>query len=177
MPSISRDDRWLDVDERAELEHIRLVRQRPPDFVTAPPGQDTGEGSDESAGGGLGGAGRVHEVAPGVPVATGGAGVDQTPDAPPGTPGRSAGDPGSVGGAVSGEFAEFDTTDAEFDAMFAAGELVHEYLSTGCWHGHHDYCKSMTGYGGSKRSGRCKFCDARCTCSCHAEVAGDETHE
>lgn len=35
-----RDDRWPDVDEIAELEHIRLVRQRLPDFVTAPPGQE-----------------------------------------------------------------------------------------------------------------------------------------
>lgn len=44
---------------------------------------------------------------------------------------------------------------------------VHEYLSTGCRHGHHDYCKSMTGYGGEKRPGKCKFCDAQCSCRCH----------
>ncbi|MET8746363.1 hypothetical protein [Streptomyces sp. NPDC004728] len=45
----------------------------------------------------------------------------------------------------------------------------HVYLSTGCLHGEHAYCQSMTGQQGEKRPGRCKFCDARCTCSCHAE--------
>lgn len=30
------------------------------------------------------------------------------------------------------------------------------YLSTGCFHGFHD-CHPRT----------CKFCDARCSCSCH----------
>jgi hypothetical protein len=53
-------------------------------------------------------------------------------------------------------------------------ESIHEYLSTGCWHGEHDYCKSMTGYGGSKRPGRCKFCDARCRCECHSEFETTE---
>ncbi|WP_331746772.1 hypothetical protein OH809_45440 (plasmid) [Streptomyces sp. NBC_00873] len=47
----------------------------------------------------------------------------------------------------------------------------HVYLSTGCLHGEHAYCQSMTGQQGEKRPGRCKFCDARCTCSCHAEGA------
>lgn len=45
----------------------------------------------------------------------------------------------------------------------------HVYLSTGCLHGEHAYCQSMTGQQGEKRPGRCKFCDARCTCVCHNE--------
>ena len=49
---------------------------------------------------------------------------------------------------------------------------VHVYLSTGCLHGRHDYCQSMTGHAGSKRPGRCKFCAAACTCPCHTEPAG-----
>ncbi|MEU6663977.1 hypothetical protein [Streptomyces sp. NPDC046821] len=47
---------------------------------------------------------------------------------------------------------------------------AHEYLSTGCLHGEHAYCQSMTGYQGEKRPGRCKFCDAQCSCSCHMEA-------
>jgi hypothetical protein len=47
---------------------------------------------------------------------------------------------------------------------------VHDYLSTGCLHGEHAYCQSMTGTQGQKRPGRCKFCDARCSCPCHAET-------
>ncbi|MCX4792544.1 hypothetical protein OG369_42985 [Streptomyces sp. NBC_01221] len=47
----------------------------------------------------------------------------------------------------------------------------HEYLSTGCLHGEHAYCQSMTGQQGEKRPAECKFCRARCTCSCHAEGA------
>lgn len=43
----------------------------------------------------------------------------------------------------------------------------HAYLSTGCLHGEHDYCKAMTGHAGAKRPARCKFCDARCVCPCH----------
>lgn len=46
---------------------------------------------------------------------------------------------------------------------------THAYLSTGCLHGEHTYCQSMTGQQGKKRPGRCKFCDARCSCSCHGE--------
>lgn len=45
--------------------------------------------------------------------------------------------------------------------------IPHVYLSTGCLHGEHDYCQSMTGIQGDKRGGRCKFCDALCTCPCH----------
>jgi hypothetical protein len=43
----------------------------------------------------------------------------------------------------------------------------HVYLSTGCWHGDHDYCQSMTGLNGAKRPGECKKCRARCICGCH----------
>ncbi|MDX2528018.1 hypothetical protein [Streptomyces europaeiscabiei] len=45
---------------------------------------------------------------------------------------------------------------------------VHRYLSTGCLHGNHAYCQSMTGLNGSKRPGECKHCQARCICGCHA---------
>jgi hypothetical protein len=47
---------------------------------------------------------------------------------------------------------------------------VHEYLSTGCLHGRHDYCAAMTGYQGTKRAARCKFCDAACICECHGQT-------
>jgi hypothetical protein len=48
----------------------------------------------------------------------------------------------------------------------------HVYLSTGCLHGHHDYCHAMTGQQGEKRPGRCKFCEARCICPCHLATGG-----
>lgn len=44
---------------------------------------------------------------------------------------------------------------------------VHRYLSTGCLHGDHAYCKNMTGLNGAKRPGSCKHCGARCICGCH----------
>lgn len=47
----------------------------------------------------------------------------------------------------------------------------HVYLSTGCWHGDHDYCQSMTGLNGAKRPGECKFCSAPCQCPCHHDEA------
>lgn len=46
-------------------------------------------------------------------------------------------------------------------------EPSHDYLSTGCLHGRHDYCKGQVGQAGLKTPGQCKFCDARCTCACH----------
>lgn len=49
---------------------------------------------------------------------------------------------------------------------------AHSYLSTGCYHGEHDYCRSMTGWQGEKRPAQCKFCDARCECDCHREEFG-----
>lgn len=46
----------------------------------------------------------------------------------------------------------------------------HVYLSTGCYHGDHAYCQSMTGLNGAKRPGVCKFCQAACQCECHGEA-------
>lgn len=46
----------------------------------------------------------------------------------------------------------------------------HEYLSTGCLHGEHIYCQSMTGRAGPKVPASCKFCGARCQCWCHEEA-------
>lgn len=43
----------------------------------------------------------------------------------------------------------------------------HTYLSTGCFHGDHAYCQSMTGLNGAKRPAVCKFCQASCRCECH----------
>jgi hypothetical protein len=43
----------------------------------------------------------------------------------------------------------------------------HVYLSTGCRHGDHAYCQSMTGLNGAKRPGECKHCGAHCVCGCH----------
>lgn len=42
----------------------------------------------------------------------------------------------------------------------------HHYLSTACFHGHHDRCRRI-----------CKYCSALCECACHGlyptmEVAG-----
>lgn len=47
------------------------------------------------------------------------------------------------------------------------GPAEHRYLSTGCLHGEHAYCSSMTGVSGDKRPAQCKFCSAKCVCSCH----------
>lgn len=46
----------------------------------------------------------------------------------------------------------------------------HRYLSTGCLHGEHDYCKGETGAVGAKQPAECKFCEAPCICGCHVEV-------
>lgn len=43
----------------------------------------------------------------------------------------------------------------------------HVYLSTGCYHGDHEYCQSNTGLNGQKTPASCKFCGARCECPCH----------
>jgi len=47
----------------------------------------------------------------------------------------------------------------------------HVYLSTGCRHGDHTYCQSMTGLNGQKRPGECKKCGAKCICGCHQDAA------
>lgn len=52
-------------------------------------------------------------------------------------------------------------------APAATQAAEHVYLSTGCLHGDHDYCKSMTGLNGAKRPGECKKCAAKCICGCH----------
>ncbi len=61
------------------------------------------------------------------------------------------------------EFARFDAALSTLDAG------THEYLSTGCYHGEHDYCAAMTGHQGEKRPATCKFCPAACVCPCHQE--------
>lgn len=33
---------------------------------------------------------------------------------------------------------------------------VHTYVSTSCYHGHHDLCRLI-----------CKYCPAKCLCACH----------
>lgn len=45
---------------------------------------------------------------------------------------------------------------------------THDYLATGCLHGHHDYCQGKTGQAGAKTPAQCKFCAAACRCRCHA---------
>lgn len=59
----------------------------------------------------------------------------------------------------------------------AVPPVQHEYLSTSCLHGHHDYCQSGRGAadGGetwAKRPSQCKFCGAPCRCPCHATTTG-----
>jgi hypothetical protein len=49
-------------------------------------------------------------------------------------------------------------------------ENGHRYLSTGCLHGDHDYCKAPTGAAGSKTPASCKFCRSKCVCGCHREA-------
>jgi len=47
---------------------------------------------------------------------------------------------------------------------------VHRYLSTGCLHGDHEYCKvEARRYDGSiKTAATCKFCGSPCVCWCHS---------
>lgn len=51
--------------------------------------------------------------------------------------------------------------------MMANHPETHVYLSTGCLHGHHDYCQNNTGAAGTKIPAQCKFCEAPCVCDCH----------
>jgi len=64
-----------------------------------------------------------------------------------------------------------------------APTVEHEYLSTACLHGFHDYCAApRVSRDGSwqvigpsysampdepKQPAQCKFCDATCSCECH----------
>ena len=50
---------------------------------------------------------------------------------------------------------------------------VHQYLSTGCLHGNHGYCKGTNGMNGAKRPASCKFCGAPCQCPCHQDGDGN----
>ena len=59
------------------------------------------------------------------------------------------------------------------DGTTRAGAEPHVYLSTGCLHGDHAYCQSMTGLNGAKRPGSCKQCGARCICGCHSDTKGN----
>ncbi len=43
----------------------------------------------------------------------------------------------------------------------------HDYLSTACLHGRHDYCACDVGIVGAKKPNTCKWCDAQCRCTCH----------
>jgi hypothetical protein len=56
-------------------------------------------------------------------------------------------------------------------APAATDATGHVYLSTGCLHGHHDYCQNHTGHSGTKTPAQCKFCAAPCTCHCHQDGA------
>jgi hypothetical protein len=57
---------------------------------------------------------------------------------------------------------------AAVDALPPREGTAHRYLSTGCLHGEHDYCAGKTRQdGGAKEPAKCKFCEARCVCSCH----------
>lgn len=44
---------------------------------------------------------------------------------------------------------------------------AHHYAATSCLHEEHTYCQSHTGLSGSKKPASCKFCGARCVCTCH----------
>lgn len=57
------------------------------------------------------------------------------------------------------------------DSTPAPATTGHVYLSTGCFHGDHDYCKAMTGLNGAKRPGECKHCGTKCQCGCHGTPA------
>lgn len=48
-------------------------------------------------------------------------------------------------------------TVAEKNAM-TSKKLLHEYLSTACYHGFHEACRI-----------HCKFCSEKCSCKCHTE--------
>lgn len=64
---------------------------------------------------------------------------------------------------------EYETWQTTARAAGPTTAGVHVYLSTGCLHGDHDYCKSMTGLNGAKRPASCKKCGAKCICSCHEQ--------
>lgn len=71
-------------------------------------------------------------------------------------------------GYVHGLRCAFAVLGLSFSEPDPAAPTRHHYLSTGCYHGDHDYCRSMTGLAGAKRPASCKFCQAPCQCPCHA---------
>jgi hypothetical protein len=50
----------------------------------------------------------------------------------------------------------------------------HVYLSTGCLHDNHGYCRSRTGLNGLKRPAECKHCGSQCVCGCHVDEVETE---
>lgn len=50
------------------------------------------------------------------------------------------------------------------------GDGTHYYLSTGCLHGEHGYCRNARGQAGPKKPGVCKFCEGKCRCYCHRDA-------
>lgn len=56
------------------------------------------------------------------------------------------------------------------DSMPEALTGPHEYMSTGCLHGDHDYCNRPVGKSGKKKPAECKFCSSKCVCECHGNV-------
>lgn len=73
-----------------------------------------------------------------------------------------------VHGVTESVYADIEALAAVIVAVVVCGEK-HAYLSTGCLHGNHDYCKNTEGRAGTKRPAECKFCQAPCLCSCHRE--------
>ncbi len=71
-------------------------------------------------------------------------------------------------GGITGEIARLATRGA-MEALSSGQHGAHIYLSTGCLHGDHAYCQSMTGLNGAKRPASCKKCGAGCICPCHQE--------
>lgn len=58
--------------------------------------------------------------------------------------------------------------DAVLATAVDASNQQHVYLSTACLHGIHAHCQCDTSiHGTPKEPGKCKWCDARCRCSCH----------
>lgn len=52
---------------------------------------------------------------------------------------------------------------------YLSESLNHDYLSTSCYHNEHEYCKTsvISPVLGTKIPAKCKFCDAKCRCTCH----------
>lgn len=51
------------------------------------------------------------------------------------------------------------------------GEEHNDYLSPACFNGRHRHCASPIRMQGVQRPATCRFCDARCCCSCHGGAA------